>query len=266
MPDPIHGTYTAAEIANEVGAFKAYYKENAEVALIDAAVAKLTRQSNIDVLQAYEQEFDLVEEYSVKIPNAVADFKNEAITSVEKTEIQATVTASGRTGASSTVGNIEAEEYYVDSNTPPIAKGGVFVTNYRPLILSYHNYCETFNRKNPGVPIKPLEVTFANPWEELANIKHKQKSYTQTEKQAIEDHVRKGLQENPQGVRNEFVNEHGSLHATFAKLDAQANAHPTRMNTLNVHKISYLEIMFAQTALEVCEDWIEKLSKVKTTY
>ena len=218
------------------------------------------------MLQAYEQEFDLVEEYSVKIPNAVADFKNEAITSVEKTEIQATVTASGRTGASSTVGNIEAEEYYVDSNTPPIAKGGVFATNYRPLILSYHNYCETFNRKNPGVPIKPLEVTFANPWEELANIKHKQKSYTQTEKQAIEDHVRKGLQENPQGVRNEFVNEHGSLHATFAKLDAQANAHPTRMNTLNVHKISYLEIMFAQTALEVCEDWIEKLSKVKTTY
>ena len=183
MPDPIHGTYTAAEIATEVGAFKAYYKDNAEVALIDAAVAKLTRQSNIDVLQAYEQEFDLVEEYCVKIPNAVADFKNEAITSVEKTDLQATVTASGRPGPSATVGNIEAEEYYVDSGTS-IAKGGVFATDYRPLILSYHNYCETFTRKNSGVPIKPLEVTFTNPWEELANIKHKQRSYTQSEKQA----------------------------------------------------------------------------------
>jgi hypothetical protein len=266
MPDPIHGTYTAAEIATEVEAFKAYYKDNVEVALIDAAVAKLTRQSNIDVLQAYEQEFDLVEVYCVKIPNAVADFKNQAITTVEKTELQSTVTASGRTGPSATVGNIEAEEYYVDSSTPPIAKGGVFATEYRPLILAYHNYCETFSRMNPGQPIKPLEVDFTNPWEELANIKHKQRSYTQAEKEAIEDRVRKGLQESPQSVRNEFVNEHGSLHKTFAKLDAQASTHTSRMNTINTHKTAYLEIMFAHSALQVCEDWIEKLSQVRTTY
>jgi len=266
MPDPIHGTYTAAEIATEVGAFKAYYKENAEVALIDAAVAKLTRQSKIDVLQAYEQEFDLVEEYCVKIPNAVADYKNESINSDERSKLQDEVRASGRTGPSATVGNIQAEEYYVDISTPPIAGGGVFETDYRPLILSYHNYCETFLRKNPGESIKPLEVTFTNPWEELAKITHKQRTYTQSEKQAIEDRVLKGLQENPQGVRNEFVNEHGSLHATFAKLDAQAKSHDSRMDLINLHKIGYLQIMFAHKALQVCEEWIEQLSKVKTAY
>jgi len=262
MPDPIHGTYTAAEIAAEVEAFKAYYKDNVEVALIDVAVAKLKRQSIIDVLQAYEQEFDLVQSYCIQIPNAVADFRNQAITSVEKTELQSTITASGRTGPSATVGNIEAEEYYVDSSTPPIAKGGVFVTEYRPLILAYHNYCESFSRLYPGKPISPLQVDFTNPWDDLANINHKQKSYTQAEKDAILDTVRKGLQENPQSVRNDFFNEHESMSEKFKRLDAQAKSHATRLNTINTHKTAYLEIMFAHSALKVCEDWIEKLTQI----
>lgn len=266
---PLIGAITAEDIKNEISALRELYPEKDELALIRAVELYLDRKHAVDVLSGLEKQFDAVEHYATEIPRLINQFNNLCISGSEFSalakELPKKVLPTYEGGQIEKV-VIYAYPLIIDARTT-LSKDNEMYSNYKPLLVAYKDFRESWETKKGNKQFPLLSVKFDNPWEILDTHQYFILNYTKEEKDAIIAEVLSGLQsDNPGKARDEYVNKLAELSTKFSKLDYQASKYEDWRKRIDERKEEYLNLLFIQEAQNVCEDYSSKLSEVQTAY
>jgi hypothetical protein len=258
---PLIGAITAEDIKNEISALRELYPEKDELALIRAVELYLDRKHAVDVLSGLEKQFDAVEHYATEIPRLIREFENSCISGTEFDNL-----ASGLPQDQAGKVIIYAYPLKIDAITT-LAENNQEKSNYKPLLVAYKDFRESWRTKKGSEHYPLLSVKFENPWEVIDSFEYYILNYSKDEKDAIISDVLSGLQsDNPGKARDEYVNKLGELSTKFSKLDYQASMHNKWKTTIDAVKDLYLKLLFQQQAQIVCEEYTQKISEVQTSY
>jgi hypothetical protein len=258
---PLIGAITAEDIKNEISALRELYPEKDELALIRAVELYLDRKHAVDVLSGLEKQFDAVEHYATEIPKLIREFDNDCISG---TEFQNLASGLPQDDAGKVI--IYAYPLKIDAITT-LAEGNQEKSNYKPLLVAYKDFRESWKTKKGNEQYPLLSVKFENPWEVIESFEYYSLNYSKEEKDAIISDVLRGLQsDNPGKARDEYVNKLGELSEKFSKLDYQASMHNKWKVRIDEVKDFYLKLLFQQEAQLVCEEYTRKISEVQTAY
>jgi len=261
---PLLGAITAEDIKSEISALRELYPEKDELALIRAVELYLDRKHAVDVLSGFEEQFDAIEHYATEIPRLIREYKNLCISGEEFSNLTKDLPTTTTEKGSFVV--IHAYSLRIDAKTT-LAQGNQRISNYKPLIIAYRDYRDSWNTKKAQEQYPLLNVKFENPWEVLENYEYYTLNYTKEEKDEIIAEVLTGLQsDNPGKARDKYVNKLGELSTKFSKLDYQASMVNKWKNMIDLLKDDYLYLLFDQQAKTVCEEYTKKISEVQTAY